>query len=174
MSSLIDQLRWYKEHNDRGFFANLRSYLIESKRQRAWPALYRLNVPIEDEAQSYIAAWYSMHPEETQEGNLGTTCRIIQNKTQGKQSTDNNLTPMERRFLQLLASGDERELRNRITRIILMAKSQQVPVNYEQLKIDSNNWNQKTKISWAQAFWAANATLPGKQEEKRRSNELAH
>ena len=156
MSSLLEQLRWYRQHENRGFFANLRCYLVKSKRQKAWPALNRLNVTIGDDNLGYIAAWYATHPEESQEGNLGTVCRMIQIRRKEIQNKDEKLSPMERRFQQLLASEKGNELEDRITRVVLMAKSQGIPINYEQLEKDISYWNDRTKTEWAQAFWTPN------------------
>ena len=156
MSSLLEQLRWYRQHESRGFFANLRCYLVKGKRQKAWPALNRLNVMIGDDNSGYLAAWYATHPEESKEGNLGTVCRLMRFKRGEVQSKDEKLSPMERRFQQLLASEKGDELRDRITRVILLAKSQSVPINYEQLEKDISYWNDRTKTEWAQAFWAPN------------------
>lgn len=158
MSNLIDQLRWYKEHENRGFLAQLRCYLITAKRSRAWPALHRLNVDITDENRSYIAAWYAVYPEEAEQGNLGTTCRLIKNNRKENTKDNDKLTPTERRFLQLLASSSD-ELFDRITRMVLMAKSQHVPINYEQLEKDVMHWNENTKIIWAKEFWIAGETI---------------
>jgi len=154
MSSLLEQLRWYRKRDDRGFFANLRCYLVKSKRQKAWPALNRLNIIIGDDNSGYLAAWYATHPEESQEGNLGTACRLIRFKRGEVQSKDEKLSPMERRFQQLLGSEKGDELRDRITRVILLSKSQGIPINYEQLERDMSYWNDRTKTEWAQEFWA--------------------
>ncbi|MFZ2782425.1 MAG: type I-E CRISPR-associated protein Cse2/CasB [Rectinemataceae bacterium] len=160
MSGLLEELRWYRQKDSRGFFANLRCYLVTSKRQKAWPALNRLNVAIGDDVSSFIAAWYATHPEEAKEGNLGTACRLIGLKRGESKSKDDKLTPMERRFQQLLASEKGDELTSRITRFILMAKSQNVPINYEQLRKDISYWNDRTKIEWAQAFWTLDTGIP--------------
>jgi CRISPR system Cascade subunit CasB len=37
--------------------------------------------------------------------------------------------------------------------MVLMAKSQGVPVNYEQLETDLKFWNDRTKTAWAASFW---------------------
>jgi CRISPR system Cascade subunit CasB len=159
MGGLFEQLRWYRQRDSRGFFSNLRCYLVENKRQRAWPALNRLNVAIGDDNSSFIAAWYATYPEETKEGNLGTVCRLIGIKRGETQSRDDRLSPMERRFQQLLASEKGGELTNRITRIIFMAKSQNIPINYEQLQKDISYWNDRTKTAWAQAFWTPDTKI---------------
>ena len=37
--------------------------------------------------------------------------------------------------------------------MLLVAKSQGVPVNYEQLETDLKYWNDRTRTEWAAAFW---------------------
>jgi len=153
MSGLLELLRWYKQKDNRGFFANLRCYLMPAKRQKSWPALNRLNVAIDDELSGFIAAWYATHPEESSEGNFGTTCRLIcLSRKEAKAKDDDKVTPTERRFQQLLAS-EKRELPDRITRLVLMAKGQNIPINYKQLNEDISRWGDRVKILWAQSFW---------------------
>ncbi len=158
MSELIERLRRIKE--DRGLMADLRCYLVASKRHRAWPALSRLNVAIENEKNSIVAALYATHPEEAAQGNLGATCKLIEKKKDGGTPGDAKLSPTERRFLQLLAAEPGRELYDRVTRMILMAKSQGIPVNYGQLEKDLYYWNERTRREWASSFWTPNAAAP--------------
>jgi CRISPR type I-E-associated protein CasB/Cse2 len=37
--------------------------------------------------------------------------------------------------------------------MVLMAKAQGVPVNYERLVVDLGYWNEGTRREWASAFW---------------------
>ena len=151
MSELIERLRRVKE--DRGLMADLRCYLVAGKRHRAWPALSRLNVPIDNEKKSMVAALYATHPEDTAQGNLGATCRLIEKKRDGGASGDDKLSPTERRFQHLLAAEAGQELFDRVTRIVLMAKAQGIPVNYGQLEKDLQWWSERTRREWASAFW---------------------
>jgi len=48
-------------------------------------------------------------------------------------------------------------LNGRVMRMVLMAKTQGVPVNYEQLATDLKYWSERTKTEWATAFWAQGA-----------------
>jgi CRISPR system Cascade subunit CasB len=159
MSELIERLRRVKE--DRGLMADLRCFLVAGKRHRAWPALSRLNVAIDNERKAMVAALYATHPEETGQGNLGTTCRLIQKKRDGGASSDDKLSPTERRFQHLLASEPGSELFDRVTRMILMAKSKDIPINYGQLERDLQDphWD-KVRQKWASSFWVPNATSP--------------
>jgi CRISPR system Cascade subunit CasB len=132
--------------------ANLRCALVESKKHRAWPVLHRLGIEVTNDVGAIVAALYATHPEETLKGNFGDTCNAIEKSRRENHSDDNKLTPTERRFLHLLAAERE-ELLQRVTRLVLMAKSRGVPVNYEQLETDLKFWNDRTKTEWAASFW---------------------
>lgn len=163
MSRLLDQLR--RRTEDRGLMADLRCALVESKKHRAWPALHRLGVDVTNRVASIVAGLYATHPMEGQ-GNFGATCRAVQNR-RGESRDDDKLTPIERRFLQLLAAEPGGELFHRVSRMVLAAKSVDVPVNYEQLESDMKFWNERTKTAWAQSFWASNVQtdmLPAGEE----------
>ncbi|MCX6566617.1 MAG: type I-E CRISPR-associated protein Cse2/CasB [Candidatus Aminicenantes bacterium] len=153
-----------KRKDDRGLMANLRCFLTESRKQRSWPALNRLGVDIKDEVTGLIAGLYATHPEECSTGNCGTTWRSIGQRYGATQGGDNKLTPTERRFQQLLAAEKGKELHGRIIRMVLMAKSQGVPVNYEQLEKDLRYWNDRTMIEWASAFWTPEVKSESNEE----------
>ncbi len=152
MSWLLERLRKYKD--DRGMMANLRCILVDNKKHRAWPVLNRLGVAIDNDVSAYVAGLFATHPEEMASGNFGATCKAIEVRRGDKRSDDNKLTPTERRFQHLLTAEKGDELQGRVLRIVLMAKSQGVPVNYEKLETDLNFWSDRTKNEWAIAFWA--------------------
>jgi CRISPR system Cascade subunit CasB len=151
MSVLLEQLRRIKEH--RGLMADLRCALIDGKKHRAWPALHRIHVGVDDDVKTVVAALYATHPEEASQGNFGTTCKILETKRDGGAKGEDKLTATERRFQHLLAAEAGAELFGRVTRMVLMAKAQDVPVNYERLVIDLGYWNERTRREWASAFW---------------------
>lgn len=151
MSELLERLRRLKE--DRGLMADLRCYLVSGKRHRAWPALGRLYVAIGDERKAMVAALYATHPEEGGQGNLGSTCRLIEMRKDGGSRENDKLTPTERRFQHLLAAEPGQELYERLTRMILLAKAHGIPVNYGQLEQDLQFWNERTRREWAASFW---------------------
>lgn len=161
MSWLLERLRKYKD--DRGMMANLRCILVDNKKHRAWPALNRLGVEINNDISAFVAGLFATHPEELPTGNFGATCKTIGQRRGDNRSDDNKLTPTERRFQHLL-TAERGELNNRVMRMVLMAKSQGVPVNYEQLETDLKFWNDRTKIEWAAAFWTQGA-VPVAEEE---------
>jgi CRISPR system Cascade subunit CasB len=158
MSRLLEQLRRHKE--DRGMMADLRCALVESKKHRAWPALHRLGVVVTNRVATVVAALYATHPEDTPNGNLGDTCLAIRRRRDERTGDENKLTPTERRFLHLLAAERGDELHERVTRLVLAAKSQGVPVNYDRLESDLKFWNDRTKTEWAASFWTPGTDVP--------------
>lgn len=153
MSWLLERLRKYKD--DRGIMANLRCILVENKKHRAWPALNRLGVSINDNISAFIAGLYATHPDEMSDGNFGNTCRAIGQRRGDNRSDDSKLTPTERRFQHVLAAERTDELHKRVMRMILMAKSHNVPVNYAKLESDLKYWSDRKKTEWAAAFWTS-------------------
>ena len=153
MSQLLVELRKCKKRDDRGMMANLRCILVENKKHRAWPALNRLGVNIDDDVPAFIAGVYATHPEETFNDNFGATCKAIQLKRGETAGKDNKLTPTERRFQHLLAAKGWEELRDRVLRMVRMAESQDVSVNYAQLEKALPYWGDKIKTNWAASFW---------------------
>lgn len=162
MSSFIERLR--RHEDNRGMMANLRCVLVDSKKHRAWPVLNRLGIAVTDDVLAVIAGLFATHSEIAQAGNFGTTCKAIENRRGEQPGDDSKLTPTERRFQHLLAAEKGDELHQRVTRMILMAKSQGVPVNYEQLATDLRRWNDRTKTEWAAAFWTP-GTEPASEED---------
>jgi CRISPR system Cascade subunit CasB len=151
MSKFLERLR--RHANDRGMMASLRCVLVDGKKHRAWPALNRLGVEISDDISAYVAGLFATHPEEARTGNFGAVCKSIELRRREKRSDDNKLTPTERRFQHLLAAERGDELNYRVLRMVLMAKSQGVPINYAKLETDLKFWSEKTKTEWAAAFW---------------------
>lgn len=151
MSRFLEELRKHKE--DRGMMASLRCALVKSKKHRAWPVLSRLGADVTNREVAIIAGLYATHPQEEPKDNFGATCKVIQARRGEQISKDNKLTSTERRFMHLLAAQKGDELYDRVTRMVLMAKSQSVPINYELLEIDLRFWNSRTKRNWAASFW---------------------
>lgn len=157
MSWLLERLRKHKD--DRGMMANLRCILVENKKHRAWPALNRLGVEINNDISAYVVGLFATHPEETSTGNFGDTCKAIEQRRGDKRGDDNKLTPTERRFQHLLSAERGTELNDRVLRMLLMAKSQGVPINYAKLETDLKFWSDRTKTEWAAAFWTQGSQI---------------
>lgn len=164
MSWLLERLRKCKDN--RGMMANLRCVLVDSKKHRAWPVLNRLGVSIDDDVLAYVAGLYATHPEETSSGNFGSTCKSIEHQRGDQRHDDNKLTPTERRFQHLLTADGKSELFNRVLRMLLMAKSQGVPVNYEKLATDLKFWFQgeRSKTEWASSFWMPSGSRKSEED----------
>lgn len=163
MSILLERLRKYQ--GNRGMMANLRCILVENKKHRAWPVLHRLGIQVDDDVAAYVAGLFAAHPETMKDGNMGTTCKMIeQRRGESSSGGDSKLTATERRFQHLLAASDKKEIFTRVKRMVLMAKAQGVPVNYTVLLHDLKYWGDRTKIKWATSYWAPKAD-PINEEE---------
>ena len=151
MNTFLERLR--RRVDDRGIMANLRCVLVDGKRHRAWPALNRIGVSITNDVDALVAGLFATHPEEAQVGNFGTTCKAIEASRGEDRGDGSKLTPTERRFQHLLAAEKGEELHQRVSRMVLMAKSQGVRINFVQLSTDLRRWNDQTKTEWAASFW---------------------
>lgn len=151
MSSWLEILRGKQE--DRGLMANLRCYLVESKKHRAYPALYRLGIPVDLESKSVAAALYAMHPVEGTLKNFGSTVKLIGKTKDNNSGSEDKQTPTERRFQHLLAAEYGKELYERVAKFVMLAKSCSAPVNYEQLQQDLEFWCDRVRREWASEFW---------------------
>lgn len=156
MSWLLERLRKYQDN--RAMMANLRCILVDNKKHRAWPALNRIGVAIDNDVAAFIAGIFATHPEVTTGGNFGATCKLIEQKRGDKRGDDHKLTPTERRFQHLLSAERGDELNSRVLRMVLMAKSQGVPVDYAKLEMDLKFWSDRTKTEWATSFWTQDVT----------------
>src|SRR5271157_3723167 len=133
MSKLLSKLREakikYDIGVDRGTIASLRYLLVDTKKQRGYPTLHRLIGTIDDGVRTLVAGLFAVHPMETDTGNIGTTCKMIERKR--NENRKEGVTPTERRFSSLIAWDDWDDLSERVIRVVLMAKSHSVPINYE-------------------------------------------
>ncbi len=62
--------------------------------------------------------------------------------------------------LQYILASNGDEIFDRVTRLILYAKSKEISVPYEQLEKDLYDWqfkSEKIKADWAKSFWCYNA-----------------
>lgn len=147
MSDLIDYL--IRKKDDRGIMADLRCGLIESKKYKAYPYLgYFGGIDSKDaDVIRTIAGLYAHHPTLTATGNMGDLCKKLCGR-------DEDLVkgPIAKRFQYLLASSRD-EICDRVTRIVLRAGKEGIPVNYVGLYDDLKRWNDRVKTQWAASFW---------------------
>jgi CRISPR system Cascade subunit CasB len=152
VETLLAYLRQLKE--DRGAMADLRCALSPARLPRAWPLLARVG-GIGNSRIETLAGLFAYHPEETGQGNLGTTCRQL---WIGNSSFDN-------RFRRLL-SCDYDEICERLRPVVLAARAKGVPVNYQELFADLWYWGDKVKARWAREYWGV-----AEDEESARASE---
>jgi CRISPR system Cascade subunit CasB len=136
---LLAYLRQLK--NNRGSMADLRCALNPAKLPRAWPLLGRIG-GIGNPRIEIVAGLFAYHPNETDTGNLGTTCLRLQGQNQS----------FDVRFKRLLAC-DRDEICDRLRPVVFAAKAKGIPVNYEQLFADLCYWGDTVKARWAQGYW---------------------
>ncbi len=160
MSALLEYL--IKRKDDRGLMAMLRCALIESKRHRAWPILGRFGaIGNSHGAQTlqFIGGLFATHPENSENaGNIGKTCLGLCRQDE-RPDKGEKPGPMAKRLQWLLAAEPE-EIRERVLRIIQMAKTKGHPIDFEQLEKDLKFWGDDVKTRWAAAFWAPNIQPP--------------
>lgn len=150
---------------DRGFMANLRCILVDSKQHRAWPYVANFGGIGEkhwNKVVQTVAGLYATHPEETHDGDYGAMCRkLLSDDERQKLNQAEGIGPVSRRFQHLLAAeGDE--IFDRVVRLVLRAKTQDIPVNYEQLYKDLLDWEYHAdwvRVRWAQSFWTPEVEL---------------
>jgi hypothetical protein len=86
-------------------------------------------------------------------GNMGDTCRgLMSEDERAEYLQERKIGPMTRRFQHLLAASQE-EVCGRAVRLVLFAKSKEVPVNYGQLQNDLFYWSDSVRVRWAKSFW---------------------
>jgi CRISPR system Cascade subunit CasB len=130
-----------KLKDDRGAMAELRRALNPAQRHRAWPLLAGVDGIGEPRIEA-VAGLFAYHPDETHDGNLGTTCRRL--------SGENN--SFDARFRRLLVC-DRDEICDRLRPVILAAKAKGIAVNYEKLLADLFFWGDRVQTDWARQYW---------------------
>jgi CRISPR system Cascade subunit CasB len=94
-----------------------------------------------------LASLFSQNPCNTAWGNMGDTLCAVAQET----SSDS----IEGRFIALLKSHRD-DLADHLRHAVALASSNDVPVNWEQLLKDMNNWDhpeQFVQRNWARGFW---------------------
>lgn len=155
---LLEFLR--QRRSDRGAMASLRCALVDGKRHRAWPLLAQFRgIGVDPGALTVqlVAGLYASHPDECHEGDLGSTCRaFLSEEERHELESSGKPGPVSRRVQHLVAAEGE-EVLQRVLRLVLRAKAENVPVNYGQLLEDLNRWwlnSEVVRTRWARSFWA--------------------
>ena len=151
----IDYLQSLADNQERGALAALRRGLGQPPGTVA--EMYRYVVPwlsektsrTQETAYYLVAALFALHPQSTSSGNLGG--HMAQTRREGGEDA------LERRFTALLAAHAD-DLPDYLRQAISFLKSNQpaIPVNWNQLFYDIQNWsapNRYVQKDWARAFW---------------------
>ena len=148
---LLSYLRTLKDN--RGAMADLRCAVSDTRRHRAWPWLAAVG-GIESAVIETVAGLYAHHPEETQDGNFGTTCRQLSSEH----------SSFDMRFRRLLAC-DKEDIGEHLRPVVLAAKAKGVRINFEKLFTDLTFWGEKVKARWAKEYWGVVETAAEVVEE---------
>ncbi|MBI5943946.1 MAG: type I-E CRISPR-associated protein Cse2/CasB [Chloroflexi bacterium] len=168
MSSLeerfIDRLQKMADGQERGALASLRRGLGQPPGTVA--DMYRYVEPFLGEQGSgarfkesafyLVAALFALHSKSTDEGNMGDHM--------ARTRTDSGADALERRFTALLAAHPD-DLPEYLRQSISFLKSKDVPVNWNQLLWDLQNWEKRddpkysVQKEWARSFWGGRQSV---------------
>ena len=164
MSSLeerfIDRLQKLADGQERGALASLRRGLGQPPGTVA--DMYRYVEPFLGEQGSgarfkesafyLVAALFALHPSSTEFGDMG--------KHMAATRTDSGTDALERRFTALLAAHPD-DLPDYLRQAVSFLKSKDIPVNWNQLLRDLQNWGHEDRYvqkNWARSFWGGRQT----------------
>jgi CRISPR system Cascade subunit CasB len=142
-----------REQEDRGALASLRRGL--GKPPGSTPETFALVIPRlpegatkwEEKIYFVIASLFALHPSPEGEGDMGDVFRRIYSKTESES--------IESRFVAMLRAHKE-DLPEHLRHAVALAKSHDVPINWNELIIDLRKWywtNLTTQQKWARSFW---------------------
>ena len=110
-----------------------------------------------------VAALFGMHPRSVSSGNLGDTFRAM--AAREGQALGQPPESLERRFVTLLKCHRD-DLFDHLRHAISLARSKDMPVNWEHLLVDLRSWDSEdhwVQRNWARAFWRS---APSSQQEQ--------
>lgn len=152
----IVHLQNLANQNDRGVLASLRRGLGQPP--GSVPEMFRYVVPFlpanprrsQESAYYLVGALFAFHPKSCDEGNLGSHL--------ARARDENNADALERRFTVLLTAHPD-DLPGYLRQIVSFLKSKDIPVNWEQLLRDLQNWDHPdgraaAQKRWAGSFWS--------------------
>jgi len=164
----IAHLQSLAEKQDRGALAALRRGLGQPPGTAAEmfryvePYLPQKRSSAQEAVYYIIASLFALHSKPTNVGNMGSHMAAI--RVEGGEDA------LDRRFTALLAAHPD-DLPNALRQAISYLKSKEVPVNWNQLFWDLQNWDDKrddprysVQKKWASAFW-------GRSQSKETPNE---
>lgn len=135
----------------RGELAALKMFLRsqELARNRAIPAFAQFagSDLIDDRISETIAAFFGQYPHRAPEnfGDFGVTCRRI--------AEEFNEGAFDARFERLLTAKTGENAAKIVLQIAPMARSERIPVNFQELAHDLGSWDQKIRLKWARSYF---------------------
>ena len=151
----IRHLQSLAEGQDRGALAALRRGLgqppgtVAEMFRYVEPWLSERRSAAQEAAFYLVAALFALHPRSASAGNMGT--HLAQSRAAGGEDA------LERRFTALLAAHPD-DLPVYLRQAVSFLKSKEIPVNWEQLLSDLQNWDHPQRFvqkKWASAFWGS-------------------
>jgi len=153
----IAYLQSLAEKQERGALAALRRGLgqppgtVAETYRYVEPWLGEKRTATREAAFYLVASLFALHPKSSGQGNMGTHMA----QTHTKEGED----ALDRRFTALLAAHSE-DLPGYLRQAVSFLKSREIPVNWNELLWDLQNWDQKrddprrsVQKKWAGAFW---------------------
>jgi len=154
----IAYLQSLAEKQERGALAALRRGLgqppgtVAETFRYVEPWLGEKRSPAREAAFYLVASLFALHPKTTHQGNMGA--HLAQTRSEGGEDA------LERRFTALLAAHPD-DLPFYLRQAVSFLKSKEVPVNWNELLWDLQNWDEKRddprrsiQKKWASAFWS--------------------
>jgi len=164
----IRYLQKLADGQDRGALASLRRGLGQPPGTVA--DMYRYVEPYlgadaryKESAFYLVAALFALHPNSTNEGNMGTHLARTRTESGGE--------ALERRFTALLAAHPD-DLPEYLRQAVSFLKSKdEEPVNWNELLRDLQNWDREERFvqkKWARSFWGGRQLpkIESQSEEK--------
>lgn len=144
--------RLHSRATDRGALANLRKLLSQTpeKRCQGYLPLGKMGlawaIGADQIAARTSAGLFGYHPKhEPKEGNFGRTCRKLAKATSEE--------AFERHFRRLLACKTCADACEVVARLGRIAKTKEIPINYDLLQRDLHFWSDGTRERWAKSYF---------------------
>ena len=168
-SAFVEYLQKLRDRDDRAALASLRKGV--GKPPGTVVEMFRYVVPFTGEKTTrwdqdmhfIVGSLFALHPLKGGSGNFGNVFRRIKGKTDSDS--------VEGRFMALLNCHED-QLQNHLRHAVSLAKSKDVPVNWNELFRELRSWRHPDRWvqrRWAESFWGGpteNEKTNGKKENK--------
>ena len=138
----------FTKYDDRGLRAGLRKLLSDTTRSQGIVAMGETGFAnsIAKPADEAVLGLYALHPKHDEKaGNFGTTCHKL-----AKNQEDSFI----RHFRRLMACRTVEDACTVTARLVRMAKSKDIPVNYNDLRYHLSQWESGwPREKWAKAYF---------------------